>query len=536
MRRLGSRLLITQISISFIVSFVLGISTLSLARAYFIDSLESALDTQATLISEALFPEELSLAEVNQEDAAFNAVQQQIGNLSVEIQGLKADPTTSSLLIEDLSPQVEAFESIELAVAFIRADGTPLLQPDREDLPAPFTKIGSLEKAMQENSKATVTRSTGTSWLVKSYPVVRREIPQGILTLGQPLDALEAVLVNLGWRVAAAALVALGIASVISILTARGLIAPITALMRASRSLPYGLYDDPLPIDRQDELGELSRTFEEMRSKLEALEKLRSQFVSDVSHELRTPLTAIKGLAETLQDGAVEDVEVRDRFLASIEQETDRLIRLTHDLLTLTRIDGESLNLQREPCDLHMILEKTLLALNAEIRAKGLQVTILSRWERIPLLADEDRVVQILLNLLDNAIQHSPASSVIEVKLDIGSIIDPHVKAILTLPQPYGGTRPHLDDLKAGSAWAFLQIKDLGAGIQPADLAQVFERFYRADTARSRSIGGAGLGLSIAQALAQAHAGYLWLHSPAASDTKATQNGTTAILMLPATD
>jgi signal transduction histidine kinase len=535
MRRLGTRLLITQISISFIVSFVLGISTLSLARAYFIDSLESALDTQATLISEALFPEGLSLAEVNQEDEAFNAVQQQIGNLSVEIQGLKADPTTSSLLIEDLSPKVKAFESIELAVAFTRADGTLLLQPNRDDLPASFTKTGSLEKVLQENSKAVVIQSPTTSWLVKSYPVVRGEIPQGLLTLGQPLAALEAVLVNLGWRIAAAALAALGIASVISVLTARGLIAPITALMRASRSLPDGRYDDPLPIDRQDELGELSRTFEEMRSKLEALEKLRSQFVSDVSHELRTPLTAIKGLAETLQDGAVEDVEVRDRFLASIEQETDRLIRLTQDLLTLTRIDGESLNLQKKPCDLHVLLKKTLVGLDAEIGAKELQVEIHNRWQRIPLFADEDRVVQILLNLLDNALQHSPALSVIEISLELGSITDPHVKALLTLPHPYGGLRPHLDDLKAESTWAFLQIKDHGPGIQPNDLPQVFERFYRADTARSRLIGGAGLGLSIAQALAHAHAGYLWLHSPAASDSEGTQNGTIALLMLPAT-
>jgi signal transduction histidine kinase len=535
MQRLGSRLLITQISISFIVSFVLGISTLSLARAYFIDSIESALDTQATLISEALFPEELSLAETTQDYAAFNAVQQQIENLSVEIQGLNADPTTSSLLIEDLSPQVEAFESIELAVAFIRADGTPLLEPDRDDLPASFTQTGSLEKALQENSKAVVTQSPETSWLVKSYPVMHGEIPLGVLTLGQPLDALQAVLVNLGWRVAAAALVALSIAIVISVLTARSLIAPITALMRASSSLPYGHYDDPLPTDRQDELGELSRTFEEMRSKLESLEKLRSQFVSDVSHELRTPLTAIKGLAETLQDGAVEDVEVRDRFLASIEQETDRLIRLTQDLLTLTRIDGDSLNLQKEPCDLHVVLNKTLVALNAEIRAKGLQVEILSRSQKAPLFADEDRVVQILLNLLDNAIQHSPASSVIEINLELGSIIDPDVKALLTLSQPYGGIRPQLDDLRVDSAWAVLQIKDHGPGIPSADLSQVFERFYRADAARSRSIGGAGLGLSIAQALAHAHGGYLWLHSPLPSESENTPAGTIAILMLPAT-
>ena len=533
MQRLSTRLLITQISISFIVSLVLGISTLLLARGYFLDSLENAMDAQALLISEALDPQAAILNKINPTETAFNTMQQQVGNLSVEIQGLNSDPSEALSLQEGLGLQIDAFEAIDLAVAFVNSDGQMVLPPDRDDLPSSFGNLDSVKLALQGITQVEQERGTGASWLVKYYPLVTEGIPRGVLTLGQPLNALQAVLTDLGTMIAAAGLVALGIASIVSIFSARGLLAPIAALARASQAIPLGRFDEKLPVERQDELGELSRTFDDMRAKLEALEALRAQFVSDVSHELRTPLTAIKGLAETLQDGAVEDPEVRDRFLASIEYETDRLIRMTQDLLTLTRIDGESLVLHRSSLDLRTILNKTLVTMNPSIEEKQIHVTIETDQDEVWLEADQDRLVQILFNLLDNAIQHAPTRSTIHIRIKLGTITDDVILSDCSMPQTYAGDRPPIANIREDTQWIVLQIEDHGPGIDSGDLPHVFERFYRADMARTRASGGAGLGLSIAQALVKAHSGYLWLHSPLMTSPQESQPGTLAILMLP---
>jgi signal transduction histidine kinase len=531
MRRLGPRLLLSQLSISFLVSFLLGFSTLTLARAYFIDSLEDAMDVQATLISESIFVEDTTIGEVNAKNMEFNTIQQQVGNLSVEIQGFESPPGYNQL---NLPQQIEAFETIDLAVAYVNMEGDPIFQPERSDLPSTFLRGNTQGLENQELSSAVVQHTLEMDWLVKAYPVMTNGIQQGTLVLGQPLEALQAVLQDLGWRIAGAGFIALTVAFIVSIFSARGLLAPITALTHASRSIPLGRFDEPLPLDRQDELGELSRTFEDMRGKLEALEKLRSQFVSDVSHELRTPLTAIKGLAETLQDGAVEDPEVRDRFLASIEKETDRLIRMTQDLLTLTRVDAKSLSFKYAQLDLLTILQQTLLTLNQGIDAKHLSINLEVPKERVILNADEDRLIQILFNLLDNAIQYAPEMSEITIEIKYGSISQSDIRDDLDLPEPYSGLRPHLDHIDPAKTWGILQIRDNGPGIDIIDLPHIFERFFRADSARVRSEGGAGLGLSIALALAEAHGAFLWIHSPAESSPGTKQHGTLAILMFPA--
>jgi two-component system phosphate regulon sensor histidine kinase PhoR len=270
-----------------------------------------------------------------------------------------------------------------------------------------------------------------------------------------------------------------------------------------------------------------------MRSKLEALEKLRSQFVSDVSHELRTPLTAIKGLAETLQDGAVDDPAVRDRFLASIEQETDRMIRMTQDLLTLTRIDGKSLVLHPTSIDLLASINKTLVTLSPTIAAKQLVVTVDTDHNQVNLDADPDRLIQILVNLLDNAVQFAPVLSTVLIQVQLGSIEEAAIRSSITVPHPSTDNRPTADTIEDGTHWVVVRIQDQGPGIASNDLAHVFERFYRADTARTRASGGVGLGLSIAAGLVKEHRGHLWLHSPVIASDSGPMLGTLAILMLP---
>jgi two-component system phosphate regulon sensor histidine kinase PhoR len=206
--------------------------------------------------------------------------------------------------------------------------------------------------------------------------------------------------------------------------------------------------------------------------------------VANVSHELRTPLTAIKGTVETLRDGAVDDPQVRDRFLETVEDETDRLIRLVNDLLVLSRADSAALNLQRQPVDLVHLSKATMEKLETQATARD----IILRVEASPgtplALADPDRIEQVLVNLLDNACKYSPHGGTVTVRVQ--DTQDQQVR---------------------------VEVEDRGIGIPAEELPRIGERFYRADRARSRAEGGSGLGLAIAQALVQAHSGHLTLQS-----------------------
>jgi two-component system phosphate regulon sensor histidine kinase PhoR len=257
---------------------------------------------------------------------------------------------------------------------------------------------------------------------------------------------------------------------------------------------------------------------------------MRAQFVSDVSHELRTPLTAVKGSVETLRGGAVDDPIARERFLASIESETDRLIRLVNDLLTLSRADAQALTLRRRPVDLRTVVRSTTEKLTPRLVAKGLHLTVELPNTSLTVSADPDRVEQVLVNLLDNALKHTPVGGKVTIagyrlKVEGGHAEwfgCAHHKPLISSPRlPDGG-------------WAILSVADTGEGIPAADLPHVFERFYRADRSRSRERGGSGLGLSIAKSLVEAHGGHIWLESTSrACGTGEGESGTTASFALP---
>jgi two-component system sensor histidine kinase VicK len=239
-------------------------------------------------------------------------------------------------------------------------------------------------------------------------------------------------------------------------------------------------------VTSRDEVGRLSRAFNDMTARLRAARQMQTDFVADVSHELRTPLTAIKGTVETLRDGAVDDCHVRDRFLATIETETDRLTGLVNNLLLLSRVDSEALNLRRQAVDLQQLARAVvdLLATCVEDRALALQVEaspgVPQAW------ADADRIQQVMVNLLDNAIKYS---------------------------RPGGSVKVNLSTGRDGGQWALVEVRDEGIGIPEDDLSRIGQRFFRADKARARADGGSGLGLAIARALVQAHGGELCVES-----------------------
>lgn len=220
-------------------------------------------------------------------------------------------------------------------------------------------------------------------------------------------------------------------------------------------------------------------------TRLKELENIRKDFVANVSHELRTPLTSIRGFAETLLDGALEDQENNRRFVEIIKSHALRLSDLTMDLLTLATLESESFQLKLETIDLPAVVHEVL----ESFRPLGLtkRQRLESRIEAAlpPIKADRGRIRQVLINLLDNAVKFTVEEGKISVEVRIN----------------------------AERTGVELHVNDQGIGIPPTDLPRIFERFYRVDKARSREQGGTGLGLAIVKHIVEAHRGHVSVES-----------------------
>jgi two-component system, OmpR family, phosphate regulon sensor histidine kinase PhoR len=216
---------------------------------------------------------------------------------------------------------------------------------------------------------------------------------------------------------------------------------------------------------------------------LKRLERVRQDFVANVSHELRTPLTAVKGFVEALQDGGLQNLTQAEQFLKVIERHVERMNKIVSDLLLLSEIESPDRFLKKEPLFFPGLISAAVDALHplAEGKKQTLQVKI--NGELPPIQGDSQKIHQVLVNLLHNAISYTPEE---------GSIV-----------------------LEAGSAQggAEISVSDNGVGIPPEDVPRIFERFYRVDKARSRDQGGTGLGLSIVKHIVEAHGGQVRVES-----------------------
>jgi two-component system phosphate regulon sensor histidine kinase PhoR len=216
---------------------------------------------------------------------------------------------------------------------------------------------------------------------------------------------------------------------------------------------------------------------ESVISELKLLEQVRQDFVANVSHELRTPLSNIKGYAETLLDGALDDKKNAKDFLNIIYKESDRLSKLIDDLLDLSKIESGKMKMVIKPLELRPIAVRVIDILKKFATDKSINISV-SIPEDLPrLLGDENRITQALINLVDNAIKYTAASGAVKIS---ASKQDGFVK---------------------------IDVTDTGMGIPKKDIPRIFERFYRVDKARSRELGGTGLGLSIVKHIAQSHGG-----------------------------
>ena len=218
-------------------------------------------------------------------------------------------------------------------------------------------------------------------------------------------------------------------------------------------------------------------------SELRRLERVRRDFVANVSHEFRTPLTAIQGFAETLLAGAIDDAQNRERFLEIILEHSRRLARLTDDLLRLSQMDSDRLELEIDELTVAQIVDSCLATAQHRATENGQHLSVQMPPQMPNVAGDRRRLAEVLQNLLDNARQY-------------------------TLP---GGQI--VLSVEANELDVIFTVSDTGIGIPQADQSRIFERFYRVDAARSREAGGTGLGLAIAKHLIEAQGGRIWVES-----------------------
>lgn len=285
---------------------------------------------------------------------------------------------------------------------------------------------------------------------------------------------------------AAAGLVSLLAALAVSVLVTRRLVAPVQAMTEASLAIADGHFErrvaaPPGDPAEADELGQLARAFNQMAERLEHTEEMRRQLLGDVSHELRTPLTAIKGSMEALVDGVLP---AEAATFQQIEQEADRLQRLVNDLQELSRVEGGAYELNRRLLSVEALAQAAVGRMRTQFQQKGVALGVEVEPGLPPIQGDEDRLLQVLLNLLDNACRYTPPGG--QVQLTAGR----------------QGREVHL------------AVRDNGIGIPAEHLPHLFTRFYRVDKSRSRREGGgSGIGLAIARHLVEAHGGRIWAES-----------------------
>ena len=317
----------------------------------------------------------------------------------------------------------------------------------------------------------------------RPLPTPRGQNPIGTLYVNPELPPMESASLlyqSIGRFLLWGGLLAVAAAMLLTFALSRRILSPIRALTVTAGKLGKGEFSERVKSTDKGEVGTLSQAFNQMADNLERAERLRRNMVADVAHELRTPLSNIQGYLEAIRDGVVK---ADAATIESLFEEVTLLSRLTEDLQELTLAETGELKLVRQAEDIIKIINQTVTAMQAQAITKGIALVV-NTHEALPLCdIDSHRISQVLHNLIDNAVAHTPQGGTVTIAA------------------------------RQQGKWVEVSVTDTGEGIHREELSNIFERFYRVDKSRARRTGGHGLGLTIARHLVEAHGGKITVES-----------------------
>ena len=287
-----------------------------------------------------------------------------------------------------------------------------------------------------------------------------------------------------------AAAIVLVLMTIISVVVPKRISRPIREMADASLMIRAGDLSQRMPVRSSDEFGRLAGTINSMLDKLveditrlKKLERVRSEFLGNVSHELRTPIFAVQGMLETLLNGALEERDAARNFVERALANTERLNALLGDLIEISRIESGDMKMSFRYFNLNEFLSTITSDLRPRAGERNVTLVLQAPDDGLQVLGDQDRLKQVMVNLIENAIKYNRPGGEVVVSSD-----------------------------QAGERIT-ISVRDSGAGIPPEHLPRVFERFYRVDKERSRDAGGTGLGLAIVKHIVEAHGGKVEVRS-----------------------
>lgn len=393
---------------------------------------------------------------------------------------------TLVVLARDLASRDTAARVLELNGRLIASGDLGPPAPDPPDDVVARTAQGALE----ERFIATVNNERLLNVMI---PLWHNGQPVALVQLITPAMPIDDVLHRLALYLALGLALALAVSTILGVSATRHVLESLGQMVATTRAIAAGDLSRRVGLPPgTNEIAQLGESFDAMVARLETAFVAQRRFVADAAHELRTPLTALSSSVELLRMGATDnDPAKTERLLRYLDTELNRVIRLTNDLLTLSSLDAQP-HIALQPLDLSALLLDVLESYRSLLSMHTLEQDVASHlWVQ----GDPDRLRQVLLNVLDNARKYTPDRGVITV---------------------HAGADEHT---------VVVQISDTGSGIPATALPQLFDRFYRVDTARTRHSGGSGLGLSIVQAILHAHHGSIAVDSTPGA-------GTTVILRL----
>ncbi|WP_353894200.1 HAMP domain-containing sensor histidine kinase [Proteinivorax hydrogeniformans] len=380
--------------------------------------------------------------------------------------------------IYELKDIIDAnFPRMEMRLLYTDTKGVVLMDSfDGSHILGTTLTNSEVSNALKGDSKTGTYYLSDAGWVkYVAVPVLKDGEVIGSIFTSSYVDDIKSAVIDVRIMIFTISIISVIVVIVLSIVISNSLLEPINNLTEGSKKMSMGLLNTRVPVRSNDEIGTLAQNFNSMAEQLEKNDENRLTFLADLSHDLKTPLASIKALAESL--GEEESKETYQEFLKDIVTEIDRMNVTVSSLLEFNKVSNISTKVNKKNFIFSYLVDEAVNSIQPIADQKGIKIKFDNKELKEKIFGDREKLRQMILNLLDNAIKYSGENGIVEVKL------------------------------KANRKEIILAIKDCGKGIPPEALPHLFDRFYRVDKARHKDTGGNGIGLAIVKDVAQLHGG-----------------------------